>query len=310
MKLLFLLLLATAVSWAQPLQITPAEQEKVTEDRPCVQVSWPAGQLQAGRCRLWFQGKEVTSECLRSADFLSFRPFRSPPAGPIEVRFEAENLQGQTVSRSWTFVFAPQSWIESVEHNAVADLFEGDVLEVKARGRSGGKARFQVEGMDSVAMAETSPGQYLGTYLVNNRDTVLSKPLKVMFQSGSHRETVQAELPVKIFGGFYRPRVSEPADGSLVEQSFILRGKARPGSRVSILPKIGFGGDDRAPTSNSEEVGGTAGSFPAEVDSEGNFQAEYGVPVLLPGMTVVITVYALDPDGTRSAPTVVRYRFK
>lgn len=63
-----------------------------------------------------------------------------------------------------------------------------------------------------------------------------------------------------------------------------------------------------APTNTAG--GAQLGGIPAEVDPDGYFFVDYGVPVLLPGMKVVFSVYSIDPDGNRSAATVVSYNFK
>lgn len=74
-----------------------------------------------------------------------------------------------------------------------------------------------------------------------------------------------------------------------------------------VLPKLGFDTNSAATTTSG---GAQLGAIPAEVDADGNFSVDYGVPVLLPGMKVVLSVYSIDQDGNRSAATVVSYNFK
>jgi len=297
------------VSWvrAHPvLELAPAPGEQVREERPNIQVSWPASiSIQGRHCRLWLNGKEVTSECLRSDRFLSYRPYRPLAPGRIQVRFWAEpNLE-----KSWEFELSFASWLTELSHNAVGDLFEEDELEVRFRAPAGGSGSFQVADLAPVKMTEKEPGLYVGVFSVKGSDCALAASVVVSYRKGEHTE--QAVLPgkVKVFGGFYRVKVLSPPDGSQVEQSFILKGKVRAGSRVTVIPKVGFSGV-QAPTTNSTSVGGTAGSIPADVDEHGNFELEYGLPLLLPGMQVVFSIFAVDPAGNRSVPTIVRYRFK
>ncbi|MFN8613859.1 MAG: hypothetical protein U0931_40370 [Vulcanimicrobiota bacterium] len=300
----------SALAWGQPLELSPAPGEKVCEDRPCIQVSWPEGAVLAGRCRLWMNGREVTGECLRNGRFLSFRPYKAPPPGPIEVHFSSEDGKGQVLDKVWSFQLSPSSWIQNLTHDASGDLFADDELQVEFRAPTRGKAHFTIGGLGPVEMAEREPGLYRGSYHVKPADTSLAAPVTVHFQKGDHSEEVQASKPVKIFGGFYRVRVLSPPDGSQVEQNFVLTGRARPGCRVSVIPKVGFQDDMAAPTTNNNSVAGTAGSIPAEVDDQGNFTVEYGLPILLPGMHLVMSIFAVDADGNRSMPTIVRYRFK
>jgi hypothetical protein len=309
-RFLFFLIWLTGPLWAQPLDLVPAPDEKVQEDRPCIQVSWPEGTLLQQKCRLWMNGQEVTGECLRSGNFLSFRPYKAPTPGTVEVRFQAEDAKGQSLEKSWKFLLAPSAWIQNLSHSATADLFEDDQLEVQFRAPTRGKASFTVGNLGPVAMAEKEPGLYLGSYRIKPTDNALNSSVTVRYAKGDHREEAVASPPVKVFGGFYRVRINSPADGSQVAQTFVLSGHARPGSRVSVIPKIGFSDDTPSPTTNSNTVAGTAGSIPAEVDESGNFTVEYGVPLVLPGMQVVMSIFAVDSEGNRSMPTIVRYRFK
>lgn len=311
MRTFFLwLALLTQALQAQPLELVPAPEEKVQEDRPCIQVSWPEGAVLAHKCRLWMNGQEVTGECLRSGRFLSFRPYKAPVAGTVEVRFQAEDPKGQLLEKNWKFLLAPAAWIQNLSHDAKTDLFEEDVLQVQFRAPTRGKANFTVGNLGPVEMAEKEPGLYQGSYRIKSSDTALNSPVLAHYQKADHKEEAVASPPVKVFGGFYRVRITSPADGSLVEQNFVLMGHARPGSRVSVIPKIGFNDNTPSPTTNSNTVAGTAGSIPAEVDEQGNFQVEYGMPILLPGMQVVMSIFAVDAEGNRSMPTIVRYRFK
>ncbi|MBS2039118.1 hypothetical protein JST97_29315 [bacterium] len=296
--------------WGQQLDVLPAPGEKVGEDRPCIQVSWPEGTVLSNRCRLWMNGREVTSECLRSGRFLSFRPYKAPPAGSVEVRFSAEDPKGQTLEKAWSFQLAPTPWIQNLAQDAAGDLFADDDLRVQFRAPARGKASFTIGALGPVEMVEKEPGLYQGCYHVKDSDTSLAAPVTVHYQKGDHQEEAQAPGPVKIFGGFYRVRVLSPADGSLVDQNFVLTGRARPGCRVSVIPKVGFQDDMAAPTTNTNSVAGTAGSIPADVDEQGNFSVEYGLPILLPGMHLVMSIFAVDSEGNRSMPTIVRYRFK
>ena len=306
---LFLALLTPSL-WAQPLELVPAPDEKVVEDRPCIQVSWPEGAVLRQKCRLWMNGQEVTGECLRSGNFLSFRPYKAPAPGNVEVRFQAEDSKGQPLEKVWKFLLAPSPWIQNLTHDAKTDLFEDDLLQVQFRAPARGKASFALGNVGPVEMAEKEPGLYQGSYRIKSTDSALSHSLTARYQKGDHKEEAVASPPVKVFGGFYRVRVTSPPDGSVVEQNFVLSGHARPGSRVSVIPKISFSENTPSPTTNSNSVAGTAGSIPAEVDEQGNFTVEYGMPLLLPGMQVVMSIFAVDAEGNRSMPTIVRYRFK
>lgn len=304
--------LLAGMAGAQPsLELTPAPGAKVQEQRPCIQISWPAGTVAGSKARLWFNGYEVSQDCLRNDQFVSYRPFAAPSSGPVQVRFEAEDDHGQPLEKSWSFDLQQPRLIQKVSHNGAQEgLYENDDFVIRCQACAGGKAHFEVPGWQPVPMKEIQPGIYEASYRVRSCDTALKQPVKVVYEFDGHREEQVALEPVKIFGGFYRVKVLSPADGSNVDQSFTIVGRAKPGSTVSIIPKLGFGSDGRAPTTMSNAVSATAGAIPAEVDKDGNFKVDYGVPLLLPGMGLVMSVYSVDEEGTRSMATVVRYNFK
>lgn len=312
---------------ASQLTLEPQPAAQVEEDRPCVQVSWPKGTLR--EARLWFNGQDVTSECLRNPDFLSYRPFNAPAPGAVHARFQAVAADGSALERNWDFTVQPTSWIRNLQQSSSDHtLFEDEELTVSFEARPRGRASFQVQGWPSMPMEEVQPGIYRGVHRIRAGDSAMNLPLKVKYQQGDHREEVHTPRPVEIFGGFYKVRVISPVPGSSVDKDFTLIGKARPGCKVSVVPNVGFGDGGRAPDTssaiyatglNSTTVssttgtplrGGALGSIPAEVDDQGNFKVDYGLPFYVPGMAVVFSVYSVDQDGTRSLPTVVRYKFK
>ncbi|MBS2040035.1 hypothetical protein JST97_33925 [bacterium] len=293
-------------AWSQPVEVVPAPGASTLEERPYIQVSWPKGQVARENVHLFMNGKDVTYSSLRCDDYVSFRPYDST-AGEVEMKFLAVDLHGRPLERAWQFQVHPQALVHDLSHTGAQDLFEGDLLRVAFQSTARGKASFQVGDWAPVAMRESEPGYYVGEYRVKASDSAISKPLKVHYQLGDHKETVQAKEPVRIFGGLYRVRVDSPGDGAKVDQNFHLSGHARPGSRVMILPRLGFDTNSAATTTAN---GAQLGAIPAEVDDNGNFTLDYGVPVLLPGMKVVLSIYSIDPDGNRSAATVVSYNFK
>jgi len=294
-------------AWSQPLEVVPAPGASTQEDRPYIQVSWPKGQVASETYHLYMNGKDVTYSALRADDYVSFRPWAAPQAGPVDMKFVAVDLQGRALEKTWQFDVKRQAWVHDLSHTGAKDLFEGDLLRVAFQANAKGKASFQVADWAPVAMHESEPGYYVGEYRVKPSDSAIAKKLTVHYQLGDHKETVVSPQPVRIFGGLYRVRVDTPVDGARVEKDFHLAGHARPGSRVMVLPRLGFDTNSAATTTAG---GASLGAIPAETDADGNFSVDYGVPVLLPGMKVVFSVYSIDGDGNRSAATVVSYNFK
>ncbi len=137
------------------------------------------------------------------------------------------DAQGRAIEKTWQFEVKPQAQVHDVTHTGAKDLFEGDLLRVAFQSTAKGKARFQVGDWAPIPMRESEPGYYVGEYRVKPTDSAIAKPLKVHYQLGDHKETVQAKEPVRIFGGLYRVRVESPMDGAQVDQNFHLAGHAR-----------------------------------------------------------------------------------
>lgn len=304
---LFTALLMTTSVHAQNLELLPAPGAQVSDGRPHIQVSWQRGEINPESCRLWVDGQEVTLTSLRSTDFLSFRPYRVGGAGAVQARFEARNTSGQMVKKDWSFSVRPASVIGNLQWNDQGTLFEGDVLQVQFQAPPRGKAEFQIDHWAPVAMKEGPMGTYRGEYQVRPSDNGMSAPLRVRYENETQSQELTASKPVQIFGGLYKVRVTSPPDNSEVEQNFVLQGQARAGSRVIVIPNLGLAGMSAPST---VEGGGTLGSMPADVDEQGQFTLNYGLPIMIPGMSVAFTIYSIDPDGTRSAPTTVHYRFR
>lgn len=56
---------------------------------------------------LWVDGRDVTSESLRSAAFIQYLPSYSYRSGPVHVTVRVADLAGNTTTRSWTFTIRP-----------------------------------------------------------------------------------------------------------------------------------------------------------------------------------------------------------
>lgn len=304
--LLWLWLLTPWVG-AQVLHLSPPPQARVEEGRPHIEVRWSEGAVRPESCRLWVDEHEVTLISLRSRDHLSYRPYRPSASGTVRARFLAEDQNGQAVRKEWSFEVAPPRRIANLVFPVESTLCEGDDLTVEFQAPSGGTASFQINDWPPQAMSEGPAGVYRGTYRIRAQDNALSGCLRATYENAEGREEMVACQPVSIFGGLYKVRVHQPTDNSLVDQSFELRGQARPGSRVFVVPNLGLSGVSQAQPGNQQAQ---LGSIPAEVSEDGSFALEYGIPILIPGMGVSLTIYSVDPDGNRSAPTTVHYRFR
>ena len=303
-------LLLIGPAWAQEtsLSVSPLPDSSVSRDDLMISVSISGPLMETlnlSRARLFLDGKEVTAQCLRSDGFLTYRPVRTPESGTVQARLEFPN----GVERSWSFAIAAPQVIESVTHTAPKDsLGEYEELTVTMKAAPGYKAHFLVGEDDkkSHPMSEESPGVYVGTYTVEPGDFYLGEPVIGVLDLGQRTEKKTAELPVTLFGHLFRVVIFSPKSGTQTPNNFDIQGRTRPGSKVTFVPKLSFQQTTRAPSTQGR---GGDGSFEARADEEGYFTANYGVPLSLPNLSVVMSVFATTPKGERSVPVILRYHF-
>jgi hypothetical protein len=303
------LLVPTGPARATPLTLQPLPGGTVPERRPVISVSYLGDdRALAQSARLWVNGREVTAGCLRAPNFLSYQAPVPMPEGEVQVRFTARTSNAESLEEAWTFRIQARNRIQAVRHDATGELGQYDDLMVEMEAEPGGEAFFEIEGLrEDLPMQEVSPGLYRGTCGVLPGDYRLQASVIGHLRTGSEVSSMSAARPVSIFGHLFRVRILEPANGSQVPLNFVLRGRTKPFSRISVTPKIGFDEGMSAPT--RDDPSSETGSIPAEADAEGFFTVRYGFPLKLPNMHLAITVVATDHEGNRSIPAFLRLRF-
>lgn len=266
-----------------------------------------------GRARLWVEDREVTQMCLRTDSYLSYRPLTTLKPGPVKVRLEFPN----GVVREWQFEIAPTKMIKEVTHTGGKEaLGEYADLTVTMKGEPGLKGTFSFgRKRQEYPMEEQSRGVYIGTYTVKPGDYYLGEPVIGHLHLGSKEETLASENPVRLFGHLFRVHIISPETGSKVPLNFPIKGRTRPGSKVSLVPRISFNRNSSPPAVGQAgqgvngAVGSGEGNIETRADDEGFWQIDYGIPVKLPNVSVVMSVFAISPEGERSAPVTLRYHF-
>ena len=306
---LLLLCLALAVGARDLIHVTPGQGETVSSGRPVITVNIPKGSaIPYDMARIWVNGKEV-SGLLRTPMFVSYQPAGELPEGKVEVKFAAGNT-----TLNWDFSIKFRQSITSVTHDAVDNLGEYDELHVVMKGEPGGKAWFDLDGLaDKVPLEEAESGTYKGTLLIEPGSNRMGSKLTASLRLGPRTTQLASEKPVNVFGGLFRVKIFGPPSGSKVESTFSLTGRTRPGSKVICAPNLGIADGMSAPVTDTNIAGRrsnpTTGSVETTADDKGYFTVEYGVPIVLPNLQVAMAVYAIDPQGNRSAPVILRYRF-
>lgn len=289
------------------LILTPPPKGEVQAEDLVVSatVSGPLSEtLNLGAAKLFVGGRNVTGLCLRTDTYMSFRPMSPMPPGSVEARLEFSN----GVIRQWTFDVVPTELIQSVTHNGKDALGEYQELKVKMEAEPGVRATFSIDNKrKEYPMTEVSRGVYEGTYTVKPGDYYLGVPIQGNLHLGSRKESRDADKPATLFGHLFRVHIVEPLSGKAPSNTFKIKGRTRPGSKVSLVPRLSLNSKTPAPSSRWSSNGG--GNIEGRADEDGFFEVEYGLPMKVPGVNVVLSVYAVSPDGERSVPVTLRYNF-
>jgi hypothetical protein len=77
----------------------------VNNDRPAIYATFAsdAVPVNPSSAYLWVNGRDVTAECLRTAQFIQYLPSYSYPAGAVRVTVRVSDRAGNSTTKSWTF---------------------------------------------------------------------------------------------------------------------------------------------------------------------------------------------------------------
>jgi hypothetical protein len=83
----------------------PYEGSVVNTSSPAIYATFSADAVPVNpsSITLWVDGRDVTSESLRSASFIQYLPSYTYRSGPVRVTVRVADLAGNTTTRSWTF---------------------------------------------------------------------------------------------------------------------------------------------------------------------------------------------------------------
>lgn len=305
--LLFGLLVATGWAEGTSLLLSPPPDGEVQSNDLIVSVtvSGPLSKsLKLSTAKLFVDGRNVTGLCLRTEEYMSFRPMTPLELGLVEARLEFAN----GVIRQWNFRVVPTKLIESITHNGSDALGEYQELKVQMKAEPGLKATFSIDKKrKEYPLEEISRGLYEGVYTVAPGDYFLEVPIHGHIHLGTRKESRSSEKMATLFGHLFRVHIIEPLSGVAPSNNFMIKGRTRPNSKVSIVPRLSFNSNTPAPSSRWSKSGG--GSIETHADDEGYFEIEYGVPIRVPSLSVVLAVFAVSPSGERSVPITLRYHF-
>lgn len=83
----------------------PEASATVNTSRPAIYASFvsDAVPVSPSSASLWINGRDVTSECVRTAAFIQYLPSYTYPDGPVRVTVRVADEAGNTTTKSWSF---------------------------------------------------------------------------------------------------------------------------------------------------------------------------------------------------------------
>jgi hypothetical protein len=209
--------------------------------------------------------------------------------------------------KSWKFtVAAQQALIESITHDTEGALSAGDVVTVQVKGRPGGRATFSISGVaSSVAMTETTAGDYVGRYTVKRGDQQLRAEIAAILKMPSgEQQTLSASAPLRIVTReLVAPTITSPGPEEAITSPLVVTGRGEPGAKVIV--EIIY----NARALGLLPVSGTAATCEVAVGPDGTFKTEPLALRLPRGASRVayeLRVSPVDAEGETTTPAPSR----
>ncbi len=290
------------------IRVVPAPDSNIKELKPILYVYYSADEnetIDISRIKLKLNGMDVTWKCLAMPNCISCTTSYDFPEGKNTILF---TYDGQPSFRyEWSFLIGSmENEKEGLTHNAKALLEEGDTLEVELDASPGGKATFDIGTLKKhIALKETSPGIYKGSYSVQRFDNARDQEVTATLVP-AHGETRIFTCPskVSIQAIFFKVKILSPAPDASVDSYFDIIGRTRPRTKVSIAPTMNFTGGIGTTTPQN------AGAIEVMSDEKGFFKVHFGFPIKVSGMNYTFYVTAIDDEGNRAFPMTFHVRVK
>lgn len=291
--------------------------------------------------QVFVNGQNVTRQSTITSRFFSYRPNQPFSPGPIQVRVEYANVNGLRQAATWNFtVQRPQviAQIDSITHNAVSPLTQGDNFLATIEGTPGAKAKVLLiranQSWQEIPAQEVSAGVYVASMTVGRNENLetgavvgqLTRQDQQVFAAAtqpaafaattansndrgvtmtqitdSQPVTAAAPTPVPL-----KPEFTNYEDGGAVtSEGFRLEGRTRPRAKVEVVvtaPAASLGGIVNIGTQTLLNRQVTA-------NAEGQFEVEVPEPTLVSeGAQYVIKATAIEGSERSTTEMTLRQR--
>ncbi len=262
--------------------------------------------IDRNRTKILLDRQDVTADAAITDRFITFTPTQPLAFGRHAVDVVVFDKAGNSTTHNWSFDVAErQNAIRSVTHNADRILEPGDVLNVRVEGVPGSRARFTLGTIKEIALAESSPGIYTGSYTIKKGDDIGRAPLSVAFTTPQGEQfTETSEQAVRVTTGPpAQPSITFPAANDSLTNPLVIRGRGTPNSTIQLRV------DYQNKVLGIFAVRGTAAEQEILVGANGVWESRpIDASSLLgkKGTEYTITAMAIGPNEEKSAVTTLR----
>lgn len=267
--------------------------------------------IDVSRAKLLVNNKDVTAEATVTANFVSYRPTQTLPAGQTTVSLTVVDRAGNTTTEQWTFnIRAAADVIKSFTHSDLTNLQPGDVISVTMQAEAGGTASFSItrdgEKLRTQQMQEVTPGVYKGEYTIRRDDNLAGASIVgSLTTKAGETYTTQAQGQIGgVAGPLTAPVIQTPAQGAAVTSPLTISGTAPPNTEVRLRVEY------VTTVLGALQLNGVVTEQLVTVGSNGRFTSEpINLGTLVSGKNTQYTLTAtvIGASGEESQPTVVTF---
>lgn len=285
-------LLCASLVGAQPeWRHNPGTGQQVAEFQPEISVYLPlAGGLPYQQARLFVDGADVSSSCIKTSLLLTYRPERPLTRGSHQVRLELGGEQ-----QEWSFEVVGTSLISGCVFQAPPMVQPFDKIGVEVTGVPRAKVWAELVGLsERFPLKEKRRGHYQGLLKVPARAGTDNAQIEVFLQKDDQMDRQLCPGRLSMATPALAVEWLSPPNGGVVEREFRALGKAAPGSTITIKARLFF------------RDGVEFGKLPREAterlvaDEQGRFAYSFVFPSGLPRLGVRLKAQARDAAGNTS----------
>ena len=287
----------------------PAPDITVAALRPDIRISYvDAGSgVDLNGFRLIFNGVDVTKQTTVGKSYAEYIPDTDLPPGKYEVKAHVPDLAGNVSESDWTFSVIGTHTASSFSHSMGGTIQVGDTATFDLQAQPGSRVYVSVGSASDIPLAETSPGFFHGSYVIQPTDMFDNDAVTahIVAPNGEAYEVVAPQRTSVLHGVVAGPVFVTPLASVPIISPLVVSGTARPNARVHIHVEY-----ETSPL-GALRVHGDLIDTTVQADDQGHFQSRpISLDSFVKGTNTVynITAFSYYPDGSQTSVTTLTIR--